>query len=117
MRTLKDWARPFARGFTQSYGIDYQVTFATVAKLNTIRIILPLAANLDWGLQQLDIKNVSLNGDLEVYMDIPPGYKEKFDPTKVCKLKKPLCGLEQSPCVWFGRFATFVLNLGIHNVS
>ena len=49
-------ARLVAKGFTQSYGIDYQETFALINKLNTIKVFLSLAANLDWLLQQLDIK-------------------------------------------------------------
>jgi hypothetical protein len=91
-------ARLVAKGFTQTYGIDYLETFAPVTKLNSVRVLLSLAANRDWPLQQLDIKIAFLNGDLEeeVYMDAPLGFGEKFG-TKVCKLKKSLYGLKQSP--------------------
>lgn len=58
-------ARLIARGFTPSYGIDYQETLALVANFNIIRILLSLATNLDWPLHQLDIKNPFFNGDLE----------------------------------------------------
>ncbi|RVW18941.1 Retrovirus-related Pol polyprotein from transposon RE1 [Vitis vinifera] len=82
-------------------------TFAPVAKVNTVRVLLSLAANLDWPLQQFDVKNVFLHGELseEVYMDLPPGcmVSEK-QCQKVCKLKKSLYGLKQSPRAWFGRF-------------
>lgn len=92
-------ARLVAKGFTQSYGIDYQETFASVAKLNTVRVLLSLAVNQDWPLHQLDVKNAFLNGDLEeeVYMTIPPGMETRSNNRLVCRLKKSLYGLKQSP--------------------
>ena len=100
-------ARLVARGFTQTHGVDYEATFALVAKINTIRVLLSLAANLDWHLQQYDVKNAFLHGDLkeEVYMSMPPGYDAPHTSgSVVCRLKKALYGLKQSPFAWFGRF-------------
>ncbi|RVW15527.1 Retrovirus-related Pol polyprotein from transposon TNT 1-94 [Vitis vinifera] len=92
----------------------YRETFAPVAKLNTIRVLFSLVANQDWPLHQLDVKNAFLNGNLEekVYMEIPPGLETSFNNNKVCKLKKSLYGLKQSPRAWFGRFAKSVTKQG-----
>lgn len=99
-------ARLVAKGYSQTYGIDYQETFAPVAKLNTVNALLSVAANLDWPLYQHDVKNAFLNGDLseEVYMDIPPGFKTNLTEGKVCKLRKTIYGLRQSPRTWFEKF-------------
>ena len=90
-----------AKGYTQSYGIDYLETFAPVAKMTTIRALISLAANLGWKLQ-LDVKNAFLHGDLkeEVFMELPPRFSHNKE-GQVCKLKKALYGLEQSPRAWF----------------
>ena len=103
-------ARLVAKGFTQTYGIDYQETFAPVAKMNSIRVLLSLAASLGWQLQQLDVKNAFLNGELEeeVYMDLPPGFENEYGIEKVCKLKRSLYGLKQSSRAWFDRFTKSV---------
>lgn len=107
-------ARLVAKGYTQTYGIDYQETFAPVAKINTIRVLMSLAANLGWPLRQFDVKNAFLHGDLdeEVYMDLPPGFTTTCDIGKVCRLRKSLYGLKQSPRAWFGRFAQSMRSYG-----
>ena len=106
--------RLVAKGFTQTYGIDYQETFAPVAKINSIRVLLSLAVNSNWPLHQLDVKNVFLNGDLEeeVFMSPPPGFEESFGVGKACKLKKSLYGLKQSPISWFERFGKVIKHYG-----
>lgn len=68
-------AKFVAKGYTQTYGVDYQKTFAPVVKNNIVRVRLSLVANIEWPLLQFDVKNAFLHGDLkkEVYMDLPMG--------------------------------------------
>jgi hypothetical protein len=107
-------ARLVAKGYSQTYGVDYDETFAPVAKMKTIRALISIAANNNWKLYQMDVKNAFLHGDLqeEVYMEIPPGFSSRETEGKVCKLKKSLYGLKQSPRAWFGRFRNEVCKLG-----
>ena len=93
--------------------VDYQETFAQVAKMKTIKILLSLVVNFDWELQQYDVKNAFLHGELEkeIYMSIPPRFSGS-DGNKVYQLKKALYGLKQSPRAWFGRFAKVMIANG-----
>ena len=102
-------ARLVVKRYAQRYGIDYQDTFARVAKINTICILISIAANRDWPLQQFDVKNAFLNGDLEeeVYMELPFEVKNGSScKGEVFKLKKSMYELKHSPKAWFGRFST-----------
>ncbi|CAA7400808.1 unnamed protein product [Spirodela intermedia] len=74
-------ARLVAKGYTQTYGVDYLETFAPVAKMNIIILLLSLAINSDWNLQQFDVKNALLHGELEEksYMEVPHGYERNSD--------------------------------------
>ena len=104
-------ARLVAKGYTQTCGIDYLETFAPVAKMKTIQVLLSLAANFWWNVQQFDVKNAFLHGDLEekIHMEVPPGFESKEG--MVCKLKKALYGLKQSPRAWFGRLTKVMIAL------
>ena len=107
-------ARLVAKGYSQTYGIDYDETFAPVAKMGTIRTLISCAVNFGWPLHQMDVKNAFLHGDLqeEVYMEIPPGFANSQTIGKVCRLKKSLYGLKQSPRVWFDKFRRTVCGMG-----
>jgi Reverse transcriptase (RNA-dependent DNA polymerase) len=92
-------ARLVVKGYTQTYGVDYEEFFAQVAKMNTVITLISCAVNFGWDLFQLDVKNVFLHGDLkeEVYMEISPGFENEQLKGKVCRLKRSLYGLKQSP--------------------
>lgn len=85
-------------GNNQEEGIDYQETFAPAVKKTTVRIVLEVGAAKGYELFQMDIYNAFLHGDLEeeVYMKLPPGFST-LDDKRVCKLKKSIYGLRQSP--------------------
>ena len=88
-------------------------TLSFVAKLNTVRLLLSLAVNLDWLLLPFDVKNVFLHGDLEeeIYMDILSRYIETSGKA-VCKLQRTLYGLKQSLWAWFGRLSLAMRKYG-----
>jgi len=82
--------------------------------MNTVKIILSLEAHFGWEMHQFDVKNAFLHGSLEeeVYMEIAPSYGNVNEENKVCKLKKALYALKQSPRAWFERFTQAMVSLG-----
>ncbi|GKA44214.1 putative RNA-directed DNA polymerase [Tanacetum coccineum] len=111
---VKYKARLVAKGYVQKQGVDYDEVFAPVARLDTIRVILALAAQHGWSVHHLDVKSAFLNGDLEeeVYVTQPEGYVNKNQSQKVFKLFKALYGLRQAPRAWNVRLDKSMKGLG-----
>ncbi|GAB9477791.1 Integrase catalytic core protein, partial [Globisporangium polare] len=107
-------ARLVAKGFLQKYGVDFEETFAPVAKFTSIRIILSIAAQYKLVLHQMDVKTAFLNGllDEEIYMQQPVGFVDPKNPDRVCKLKRALYGLKQSPRMWNQTIDEFMRKIG-----
>ena len=112
-------ARLVAQGFTQTYGIDYKETFAPVAKMNTVRVLLSVAVNNAWPLFQMDVKNEFLHGDLqeEVYMKLPTGHPREKESNKVCRLHKAIYGLKQSLRALYSKLSSVLEATRIQNES
>jgi hypothetical protein len=103
-----------ARGFSQKEGIDYEETFAPVARYTSIRVIISLASVLGWKLHQMDVKTTFLNGQVEeeVYIEQPEGFVVHEKESHVCKLRKALYGLKQAPRAWYARIDGYLQSLG-----
>ncbi|KAH9745480.1 hypothetical protein KPL70_004087 [Citrus sinensis] len=107
-------ARLVAKGYSQKAGLDYDEVFAPVARLETIRLIISLAAQNKWKIFQMDVKSAFLNGFLEeeVYIEQPLGYVVKGHEDKVLRLKKALYGLKQAPRAWNSRIDKYFQEKG-----
>jgi hypothetical protein len=105
-----------ARGFSQVEGIDYEETFALVARYTFIRMIIALAASMGWKLHQMDVKTTFLNGEIgeEIYIEQPDGLVIHEKESHVCRLKKALYGLKQAPRAWYARIDGHLMSLGFN---
>lgn len=107
-------ARLVAKGYAQVQGVDYEEIYAPVARMDTVRMILALAAQNSWNVFQLDVKSAFLHRELteDVYVEQPRGYEVKNKEHKVYKLNKALYGLKQAPRAWFSRIESYFLKEG-----
>ncbi|GJW15840.1 copia protein [Tanacetum coccineum] len=104
-------ARLVAQGYNQQEGIDYDETYAPVARLESIRILLAYACALDFKLYQMDVKSAFLNGFIneKVYVAQPSGFIDFAKPNYAYRLKKALYCLKQAPKAWYDRLKSFLI--------
>jgi hypothetical protein len=100
------------QGYTQIEGLDFGETFALVARLEAIWILLAYACAHNIKLYQMDVKSAFLNGKISelVYVEQPPGFEDPKRPNHVYKLSKALYGLKQAPRAWYERLRDFLLS-------
>ncbi|KAD5803068.1 hypothetical protein E3N88_14428 [Mikania micrantha] len=111
---IKYKARLVAKEFSQLQGVDFQETFAPVARFETIRLLIAIAAQMRWKIHQLDVKSAFLNGELteEIYVDQPEGFVMPGKEHMVYRLKKALYGLKQAPRAWYAKIDGFFVSNG-----
>ncbi|GJX60805.1 retrovirus-related pol polyprotein from transposon TNT 1-94 [Tanacetum coccineum] len=114
-RVLKNKARLVAQGFKQEEGIDFEESFASVARIEAIHIFVANTAHKNMTIYQMDVKTDFVNGELkeEVYVSQPKGFVDQDNPSHVYKLKKALYGLKQAPRAWYDMLSSFLS----HNIS
>ena len=104
-------ARLVAQGYVQEEGIDYEETYAPVARLDVIRLLLSFACANDFLLFQMDVKSAFLNGIIkeEVYVEQPPGFENDEHPNRLFRLHKALYGLKQAPRALYEKLGSFLI--------
>jgi hypothetical protein len=111
-------ARFVARGFSQVEGVDYDETFAPVARYTSIRAMISIATEMGWKIHQMNVKIAFLNGliEEEVYIEKPLGFEVHGRESHVCRLNKALYGLKQAPRAWYSRIDAYLQQLGLRRV-
>ena len=112
-------ARLVGKGYVQRHGIDFEEVFAPVARIETLRVIIALAASNGWEIHHLDVKTAFLHGDIseEVYVTQPDGFKVKGSEDKVYRLLKALYGLKQAPRAWNIKLKSILKELNFSKCS
>nr|GFA14542.1 integrase, catalytic region, zinc finger, CCHC-type, peptidase aspartic, catalytic [Tanacetum cinerariifolium] len=107
---IRNKSRLVAKGYAQKEGVDFEESFAPVARLEAVRLFIAYAAHKSFTIYQIDVKTAFLYGPLkeEVYVNQPDGFVEPYHPDKVYRLKKVLYGLKQAPRAWYDELSKFL---------
>ncbi|GJY46095.1 retrovirus-related pol polyprotein from transposon TNT 1-94 [Tanacetum coccineum] len=111
---IRNKSRLVAKGYAQKEGIDFEESFAPVARLEAVRLFIAYAAHKSFTVYQMDVKTAFLYGPLkeEVYVNQPDGFVDPYHPDKVYRLKKALYGLKQAPRAWYDELSNFLVSKG-----
>jgi histone deacetylase 1/2 len=112
-------ARLVAKSYAQTYGIDYEKTYSLVAKMTIVRAIIVMVITKGWSLHQMNVNNVFLCGNLqeEMYMEQPPGHVDQTHPNFVCRLKKVLYILKETPRAWSDKIGQYLVTSGFQTTN
>ncbi|GJR89596.1 retrovirus-related pol polyprotein from transposon TNT 1-94 [Tanacetum coccineum] len=116
---IRNKSRLVAKGYAQKEGIDFEESFAPVARLEAVRLFIAYAAHKSFTVYQMDVKTTFLYGPLkeEVYVNQPDGFVDPYHPDKVYRLKKALYGLKQAPRAWYDELSNFLVSKGFSKGS
>ncbi|GJU57429.1 retrovirus-related pol polyprotein from transposon TNT 1-94 [Tanacetum coccineum] len=116
---IRNKSRLVAKGYAQKEGIDFEESFAPVARLEAVRLFIAYAAHKSFTVYQMDVKTTFLYGPLkeEVYVNQPDGFVDPYHPDKVYRLKKALYGLKQAPRAWYDELSNFLVSEGFSKGS
>ncbi|GJS50265.1 retrovirus-related pol polyprotein from transposon TNT 1-94 [Tanacetum coccineum] len=111
--------RPLSKVYAQKEGIDFEESFAPVARLEAVRLFIAHATHKTFIVYQMDVKTAFLYGPLkeEVYVNQPDGFVDPYHPDKVYRLKKALYGLKQAPRAWYDELSNFLVSKGFSKGS
>ncbi|GJW22423.1 retrovirus-related pol polyprotein from transposon TNT 1-94 [Tanacetum coccineum] len=116
---IRNKSRLVAKGYAQKEGIDFEESFALVARLEAVRLFIAYAAHKSFTVYQMDVKTTFLYGPLkeEVYVNQPDGFVDPYHPDQVYRLKKALYGLKQAPRAWYDELSNFLVSKGFSKGS
>nr|GEZ58182.1 hypothetical protein [Tanacetum cinerariifolium] len=116
---IQNKSRLVAKGYAQKEGVDFEESFAPVARSKAVRLFIAYAAHKSFTVYQMDVKTTFLYGPLkeEVYVNQPDGFVDPYHPDKVYRLKKALYRRKQAPRAWYDEFSNFLVSKGFSKGS